>query len=961
MNSKVKRSFFLTIVMLAAALGAWAQSTLDDVRKKLQNAPVQEKVYLHLDNQCYFKGDTIWYKAYVVRADSLTYTDMSRILYVELVSPDGMVVERQQIIVSNLGYSDGNFALQDSIYSGFYELRAYTRWMLNFKVSEHDYGRKDREFFYNKQMADDFFRLFGTVYSRVVPVYERPEEPGDYAMKYIVSRPKTRIEKELKDNLFVNFYPEGGHLVAGKRCNVAFEVQNEEGEQVSIEGTIGSTRIKTEHEGRGAFTIDVPESGRLNAKFNYKGKDYDFDLPKAEPQGCALMLTADERELTVNIGFGKYMAGLDYAVAVLCRGVLKHFAPLKPDAQGQAVVKIDKALLPTGVNDLLVLDEMGQPLADRLFFVDNHDYDAEFISLSGTSPETTYQPYEKIEVGFQAPAEARHLSIAIRDGATDEPTYDTGNMMTDLLLSSELQGFIAYPHYYFEADDAKHRRALDLLMLVQGWRRYDFQELTSGEPLRYLPETAITVEGSVYPTADEENIETDEMRYWAQGIFGYSPSKLEGANSGSSDEVSTGVSAAQLREAYEKGERTLETANGVMELEKVADAINVVDPAEPKSVADPYFGINHGGLKHEVTIESELVFEDDIASITMETDHGGHFAFSVPAYYGQAILFMKAYDTDMSEKKQKRMNSKGFLDESDWPEYYVKRDLFYPVFAKKYSWYQCHLPSDDQTAAVAGSTDGSGSESADEGRLSSFDRELSEVTVKKKRRRGRHAIDYSKPACVYDAQWLYNLATDRGLSFGRYQPDRFPIQVAMALLGNYNSDRPLQVMARQNNRQLTPYVYYRNYDPGSTVMEQFVSDAEIERNSRLKRMDEVRLYTDFELRNEDKHVEQQTNAADVTLDVMLVADDGERYTYRDRRLILDGMTEPAQFYHPNYEGRALPDLPKDYRRTLYWNANARLDSEGRFTATFYNNSKETRIKVSAAGLTTHGKPLVMKQ
>ena len=335
MNSKVKRSLFLTIVMLAAALGAWAQSTLDDVRKKLQNAPVQEKVYLHLDNQCYFKGDTIWYKAYVVRADSLTYTDMSRILYVELVSPDGMVVERQQIIVSNLGYSDGNFALQDSIYSGFYELRAYTRWMLNFKVSEHDYGRKDREFFYNKQMADDFFRLFGTVYSRVVPVYERPEEPGDYAMKYIVSRPKTRIEKELKDKLFVNFYPEGGHLVAGKRCNVAFEVQNEEGEQVSIEGTIGSTRIKTEHEGRGAFTIDVPESGRLNAKFNYKGKDYDFDLPKAEPSGCALMLTADERELTVNIGFGKYMAGLDYAVAVLCRGVLKHFAPLKPDARGR--------------------------------------------------------------------------------------------------------------------------------------------------------------------------------------------------------------------------------------------------------------------------------------------------------------------------------------------------------------------------------------------------------------------------------------------------------------------------------------------------------------------------------------------------------------------------------------------------------------------------------------------------
>jgi hypothetical protein len=77
--------------------------------------------------------------------------------------------------------------------------------MLNFKVSEHDYGHKDYENFYNRQMAQDFFRQFETIYSRVFPVYERPQDPGDYAGKYIVSRPKTRLEKELKQKLFVNF------------------------------------------------------------------------------------------------------------------------------------------------------------------------------------------------------------------------------------------------------------------------------------------------------------------------------------------------------------------------------------------------------------------------------------------------------------------------------------------------------------------------------------------------------------------------------------------------------------------------------------------------------------------------------------------------------------------------------------------------------------------------------------
>ena len=60
----------------------------DSPVRVLEKAPVQEKVYLHLDNTSYYKGDTIWYQSYVVRADSLTYSDMSHILYVELLSPD---------------------------------------------------------------------------------------------------------------------------------------------------------------------------------------------------------------------------------------------------------------------------------------------------------------------------------------------------------------------------------------------------------------------------------------------------------------------------------------------------------------------------------------------------------------------------------------------------------------------------------------------------------------------------------------------------------------------------------------------------------------------------------------------------------------------------------------------------------------------------------------------------------
>ena len=122
-------------------------------------------------------------------------------------------------------------------------------------------------------------------------------------------------------------------------------------------------------------------------------------------------------------------------------------------------------------------------------------------------------------------------------------------------------------------------------------------------------------------------------------------------------------------------------------------------------------------------------------------------------------------------------------------------------------------------------------------------------------------------------------------------------------------------------------------------------------NIKLNRQSQIRMFTDFELRNEDKHVEMQSTVPDVILDYMLLPDDGKRYTYRDRRYILDGMYEPNDFYHPDYSRRPLPSNLQDHRRTLYWNPNARPNEEGRFTATFYNNGKPTRIKVSTAGIT----------
>lgn len=941
---------YIALLLSGLSLSAHAEG-LEDIRQALLASSVhqaQEKVFVHTDNQCYFVGDTLWYKAYVVRADNLRPTTMSRLLYVELLSPDGMLVERQTVIISPAGYTCGQFALNDSLYSGYYELRAYTRWNLNFNVREHYYRKEETWWFYNKQMAADYYRVWDGLYSRVLPVYGKPEKAGDYDARYMYQRPKTRLPRKKKDDLVVTFYPEGGHLIDGIENRVAFDVCDQHGEAINIKGTIdmgnGETlTLRTEHMGRGTFTI-TPSGKRLSASFHWRNKDWTIDLPRAEVHGAAFRLDGNHLDIKA---YG-LPQDKDYAVSILCRGALKHFeqidfygnngeseASTNPEYPGlHATLTLPFDQLPTGVADITLFDSDGQILADRLCFVNNHEHD----SLLITAPierTHTYAPYERVDLPIQlhGVSQPTTFSLAIRDSYTNEPSYDDGNLMTDLLLSSELRGFIAYPAYYFEKDDDVHRHHLDLLMMVQGWRKYKWQELAEADrPMRYKPETTLTVEGAVYkmlniiPVGDFQ-AGYDEITDWQFGRF---PSDTD-------DTEDLGDVISYNSENTESGDAP-QTESTISNLTTANSSL---------AAAYDNIGINHGNLSHEVLVEAEVNIDDRFVGAVQKTQNG-RFIFEVPPFYGMTYLNLKAYNEKDSVKKNmaSRKDAK-VLDEDAFADYYVKRDLFFPVFTHDYNYYEKHQPNIDYSLLV---------DTLSEYSMENDVHELGEVNVRGKRR-GRRAIDWKKPAYVVDAYDLYNDLTDRGLSFGKLDMRQFPVQVCKLLFGNMN--RPLSYNV---DGRIEGHTYYRNYSP-------FVSGDETEqaglfvanrtsthlyRLLKLKRLQNIRIFTDYEPRTEDSLMTYESHTADVTVDLELIPNDGVQPTFRDRHILLQGVNMAEEFYQPDYSQRAPDAAPTDYRRTLYWNPNAVSDSDGRFTATFYNNSKETRISMSAAGVTLDG-------
>lgn len=937
---KTISSFILTLATFACICSwqsnIYAQRTA--IEERLSHAPVQEKPYLHLDNNCYFLGDTIWYKAYLVEAASLRPTAESHILYVELVDPEGHVVERHRQYIGRPDADHGDFALADTLRSGYYELRAYTRWMMNFCVTERPYNRKDRELFYNRQMAKDFFRDYGTVWSRVVAVYERPEKDGDYSDRQILPRPRQRALKPKKPSLNVTFYPEGGNLIAGTRCRIAFEALNEEGEAVNVTGKMEGQDIRADFMGRGIFTYDVPEDGKPCATFDYKGTHYRFALPDILQQG--LTLHVDEGNVTLQ---GRGLSAKHLKVAFLTRGMLRFLMEVSLDAKGDGTIRYDRSLLPTGVCDLVVYDENGNVLADRLFFVNHHDYEQRHIAIEGKKSQ--YQPYEKGDLTLMPPRDVSTLSVAIRDQRGMEPSHDDGTPLTDLLLTSDLQGFVARPYYYFERDDSLHRARLDVLLMVQGWRRYDFKELSDGKPLRYHPEKNIEIDGAVYKAPVFDPIEPDELPLWRDGVFGWTFEEV--ANTANlpafTNWLVTGKIVGEQGALAEKERGVLlpQLPNQTGDSSPDDTPNNNTGKETNKDVEKDY-GVNHPGLKHEVTIEGEMTLTgpkgEKSTPFTLQTTDDGRFHFQMAPFWGEGRLLLSAHKQDISTEEWHANHTKDIFDEEAWPDYYVKLDLFYPIFARKYSWYETHHPATSQQDSTTTHTQ----TTADSPGIT-----LPQVSVKARRRHSKQAIAWGKPVCQYDTEQLYNLVTDYGLSFGKVNFRRLPYQLSVLLFGNYGTTWTFNVEGH-----LDGMLFYRSFATGRTKMMEAPmnrSNYSIYKDLLLCRQQTVKFYTDFDLRNSDRYMEMSSQTADVTLDFETIPDDGTRYTMRDRSLILQGITEPDEYYHPDYSHRQLP-RHADYRRTLYWNPSLRVGATSKAHATFYNNSQKTCIQVSAMGM-----------
>lgn len=443
----------------------------------------REKAYLHFDNTSYYVGDTIWFKAYVTLGEKKMMSPVSRPLYVELVDQAGHVTDKQIIKLAE-GEGSGQFALSKSMMSGYYEVRAYTRWMLGF--SEPQYFSRTFPI-YRFANSDQLERSIST-YELSPSMVKRPPVP--------------------KEKLSLRFFPEGGQLVEGILSRVAFKAESNKEEVTELSGTIYAedgkeiVAFQSLHDGMGHFEY-TPTSGPAVAKVSYQGKQYEFKLPQALPAGYVMKVENGSGVLSVKVSCNAATPQDTLAVFISSQGVpvVHQLVSCKTDAPQKFTLRARN--LPSGVLQVSLVNRAGTTICERFAF----SFSKAPLNVSVNGIQKVYNPYAPIRCELQVtnavgePVNGR-LSVSIRDALHSDYQANDHNLFTDLLLTSDLKGYIHQPGYYFSETTSRKLEELDVLMLVHGWRKYDMSLLFGVTPFTPLqsPEAQLFLNGEIQST-----------------------------------------------------------------------------------------------------------------------------------------------------------------------------------------------------------------------------------------------------------------------------------------------------------------------------------------------------------------------------------------------------------------------------------------------------------------------------
>lgn len=559
----------ITILFVLFAFGASlkAQESVENPIKKLFLDQIsffpQEKIYVQTDRSKYLPGETIWFRVHLVDAVFFKQANASRYVYVELINPTNHLVERVKLRPDSTGCYYGQIQLDDELGEGDYVLRAYTRFMQN--IGE-DYFFTKQVYITNpiseKVFVDIKYLASGNVINSEIQFIKKagkekivPQQCVVYHggnaqvnAKAVSFNDKTghcsfgvkEINKErtfllqaaidgrlykryfkipnLEKTFDVSFFPEGGYAPLSTSLTMAFKSINTSGLSEDVKGQVFDdqnqlcTEFESTHLGMGSFNMYYsPEKKYYVMCTNKENVTKRFSLPEPTNNAVALKTVWERNKLFVKvIKSPDYQLQSQTQLIAHIRGIPIYIEPW--DDKKEYLV-FEKDFFPAGVVHFLLIDGNRNILSERLVF---SSQSSTFAKTNIELDKGTYHARDKINMSIRITDENKeplsgNFSLTVVE-ANGMNTDTSSTIISNLLLTSELRGYIENPMSYLQKDNKKSQSALDVLLMTQGWRRYNIPNLLKDKPtkdLKYPVELSEEVSGKaegVFSALKEGNI-----------------------------------------------------------------------------------------------------------------------------------------------------------------------------------------------------------------------------------------------------------------------------------------------------------------------------------------------------------------------------------------------------------------------------------------------------------------------
>jgi hypothetical protein len=444
----------LLFVITSISTNAQVLEGLQKSFQQYNDQVLQEKIYAHTDKNFYLTGEILWFKIYNVDAGLNTPLNISKVAYVDVLDEANNAVLQAKIALDK-GTGSGSFYIPVTLKNGNYKLRAYTNWMKNFG-------------------PDAFFEKVITV---VNPLTELAEP-----------------SKEITKPANIQFFAESGNLLAGVTSTVGFKALGSNGKGAEINGVVINQRNDTVARfqslkfGMGSFTF-TPEANSTYKAVVRIGRDNALinDLPTVASKGYSIhVVDADKQQPQLKISTRGnnneplYLFVHNGHQVMLAQSIVTN-------TNGDASVSIDKAKLGQGINHITIFNSARQPVCERLIF--NRP---KLLNLLG-QVQTQYKTRSQVDIAVSAnntggKPTAANMSVSVfkLDSLNNA---DDADIASYLWLGSELKGNIESPRYYFDIVTSETDKALDNLLLIQGWSRFKWNNvLDIKQKFTYLPE-----------------------------------------------------------------------------------------------------------------------------------------------------------------------------------------------------------------------------------------------------------------------------------------------------------------------------------------------------------------------------------------------------------------------------------------------------------------------------------------